>query len=121
MDVKCRYSGLIPNCVVIVRQCARSDARWWPQGGGGRPLDKAYTEENLPLLEKGAGNLVKHIENMLQFGVRWLWPSTRSSTTPEAELKLVQKIATEAEPRARSVHALDARRQGRDRAGRGRD
>ncbi|MBI3737737.1 MAG: formate--tetrahydrofolate ligase, partial [Chloroflexi bacterium] len=61
MDIKCRYSGLVPNAVVIVATVRALKMH----GGGprvvaGRPLDKAYTEENLELLEKGAGNLIKH-------------------------------------------------------------
>jgi methylenetetrahydrofolate dehydrogenase (NADP+)/methenyltetrahydrofolate cyclohydrolase/formyltetrahydrofolate synthetase len=97
MDVKCRYSGLIPNCVVIVATVRALKMH----GGGpkvvaGKPLDKAYTEENMALLEKGAGNLVKHIENMLQFGVPVVVAVNSFKYDTEAELKLVQKIATEA-------------------------
>jgi len=54
MDIKCRYSGLIPNCVVLVATVRALKMH----GGGprvvaGKPLDFAYTSENLPLLEKG--------------------------------------------------------------------
>jgi formyltetrahydrofolate synthetase len=43
-------------------------------GGGptvtpGKPLDPAYTQENLTLLEKGMPNLTQHIENTRKFGV----------------------------------------------------
>ena len=43
-------------------------------GGGptvtsGQPLDSAYTQENLPLVEAGFANLKKHIENVQLFGV----------------------------------------------------
>jgi len=97
MDVKCRYSGLIPNCVVIV-----STVRALKMHGGGprvvagKPLDAAYTDENLPLLEKGAGNLVKHIENMRQFGVPVVVAVNSFKYDTEEELKLVQRIAKEA-------------------------
>jgi len=70
MDIKCRISGLVPNCVVIV-----STVRALKMHGGGptvvagKPLDKAYTHENLELLEKGLPNLLQHIENALKFGV----------------------------------------------------
>jgi hypothetical protein len=40
-----------------------------PKVVAGRPLDKAYTEENLALLEKGMPNLLKHIENAKLFGI----------------------------------------------------
>ncbi len=55
LDIKCRYSGLVPNVIVIVATVRALKMH----GGGpkvvaGRPLDPAYTEENLALLEKGA-------------------------------------------------------------------
>ncbi len=97
MDVKCRYSGLIPNVVVIVATIRALKMH----GGGpkvvaGRPLDKAYTEENLELLEKGAGNLTKHIENAKRFGVPVVVAVNSFKYDTEAEIKLVQKIALEA-------------------------
>jgi formyltetrahydrofolate synthetase len=97
MDVKCRYSGLIPNVVVIVATIRALKMH----GGGpkvvaGRPLDKAYTEENLPLLEKGAGNLAKHIENAKRFGVPVVVAVNSFKYDTEAEIKLVQKMALEA-------------------------
>jgi formyltetrahydrofolate synthetase len=97
MDVKCRYSGLIPNVVVIVATVRALKMH----GGGpkvvaGRPLDKAYTEENLELLEKGAGNLAKHIENGRLFGVPVVVAVNSFKYDTEEELKLVQRIAKEA-------------------------
>jgi len=94
LDVKCRYSGLIPNVIVIVATIRALKMH----GGGpkvvaGRPLDKAYTEENLPLLEKGAGNLAKHIENAKLFGVPVVVAVNSFKYDTEAEIKLVQKIA----------------------------
>ena len=40
-----------------------------PKVVAGRPLDKAYIEENLELLEAGLPNLLQHIENVTKFGV----------------------------------------------------
>jgi formyltetrahydrofolate synthetase len=70
-------------------------------GGGpkvvaGRPLDKAYTEENLGLLEKGAGNLAKHIENARLFGVPVVVAVNSFKYDTEEEIKLVQRIAKDA-------------------------
>jgi formyltetrahydrofolate synthetase len=97
LDIKCRYSGLIPNVVVIVATIRALKMH----GGGprvvaGRPLDKAYTEENLSLLEAGAGNLAKHIENARSFGVPVVVAVNSFKYDTEAEIKLVQKIALEA-------------------------
>jgi formyltetrahydrofolate synthetase len=89
MDIKCRYSGLIPNAVVIVATVRALKMH----GGGpkvvaGRPLDKAYTEENLPLLEKGMPNLLKHIENANLFGVPVVVAINSFNTTPQLKLSL---------------------------------
>ncbi len=97
LDVKCRTSGLIPNVIVIV-----STIRALKMHGGGprvvagKPLDVAYTDENLPLLEKGAGNLSKHIENARLFGVPVVVAVNSFKYDTAAEIKLVQKIALEA-------------------------
>src|SRR5512137_441482 len=97
LDIKCRYSGLIPNVVVIVATIRALKMH----GGGprvvaGRPLDKAYTEENLPLLMAGAGNLAKHIENAKLFGVPVVVAVNSFKYDTDHEIKLVQKIALEA-------------------------
>jgi formyltetrahydrofolate synthetase len=97
MDIKCRYSGLIPNVVVIVATVRALKMH----GGGpkvvaGRPLDKAYTEENLELVEKGGANMAKHIENARLFGLPVVVAVNSFKYDTEAEIKLMQKIATEA-------------------------
>ncbi len=70
-------------------------------GGGprvvaGRPLDPAYTEENLELVEKGAENLKVHIKNALKYGVPVVVAVNRFTTDTDAEVELVRKIAKEA-------------------------
>ena len=97
MDIKCRYSGLIPNCVVIVATIRALKMH----GGGpkvvaGRPLDKAYTEENLPLLEKGIQNLLKHVENAKRFGVPVVVAINSFKYDTKEEVKLVKRLTEEA-------------------------
>jgi formyltetrahydrofolate synthetase len=58
MNIKCRYSGLIPHVVVIVATVRALKMH----GGGpkvvaGKPLAAEYTDENLDLLRKGLPNL----------------------------------------------------------------
>jgi formyltetrahydrofolate synthetase len=93
-DIKCRTSGLIPNVVVLVATVRALKMH----GGGptvvaGRPLDRAYTEENLPLLEKGIENLAAHIENVAKFGVPAVVAINRFPTDTPAEVELVKKMA----------------------------
>jgi len=97
LDIKCRASGLIPNAIVIVATIRALKMH----GGGpkvvaGRPLDKAYTEENLLLLEKGVGNLVKHIENARLFGVPVVVAVNSFKYDTDEEIRLVQRAAVEA-------------------------
>ena len=94
MDIKCRYSGLAPNVVVLVATIRALKMH----GGGpkvvaGRDLDKAYTEENLPLLEKGFANLAKHIEIARLFGVPVVVAINRFKYDSPGEIELLQKLS----------------------------
>ena len=96
-NIKCRYSGLVPNCVVLVATIRALKMH----GGGpkvvaGRPLDPAYTEENLELLEAGFNNMVVHIKNALRFGVPVVVAVNRFTNDTAAEVALVARIAREA-------------------------
>ncbi len=96
MNLKSRYSGLIPNCVVLV-----STVRALKMHGGGpkvvagQPLNRAYVEENLELLEKGLPNLLQHIENALKFGVPVVVAINRFKDDTDAEIALIRKRAQE--------------------------
>jgi methylenetetrahydrofolate dehydrogenase (NADP+)/methenyltetrahydrofolate cyclohydrolase/formyltetrahydrofolate synthetase len=97
MDIKCRYSGLIPDVVVLVATIRALKMH----GGGpkvvaGRPLDQAYTEENLELLEKGMPNMVRHIKNALGYGVPVVVAVNSFKDDTDAEIELVKKFAVEA-------------------------
>ena len=96
-NIKCRVSGLVPNCVVIVASVRALKMH----GGGprvvaGKPLDPAYTEENLELLEKGLPNLTQHVENARKFGVPVVVAANRFTNDTDAEIELVKKAAAEA-------------------------
>jgi methylenetetrahydrofolate dehydrogenase (NADP+)/methenyltetrahydrofolate cyclohydrolase/formyltetrahydrofolate synthetase/formate--tetrahydrofolate ligase len=96
-NIKCRYSGLIPNCVVLVATIRALKMH----GGGpkvvaGQPLHHAYTEENLPLLEKGCANLAKMIQNARRFGIPVVVAVNRFQYDTPAEIELVRKLAIQA-------------------------
>ncbi|MCL4459699.1 MAG: formate--tetrahydrofolate ligase [Chloroflexi bacterium] len=94
MNIKCRYSGLRPNVVVIV-----ASIRALKMHGGvakvvaGKPLDESLKEENIPALIKGCENLEKQIENMRLFGVPVVVAINRFTTDTDAEIATVQRIA----------------------------
>ena len=96
-DIKCRTSGLRPDCAVLVATIRALKMH----GGGpkvvaGKPLSAEYTEEHLELLEAGAANLRKHIQNARTFGVPVVVAINRFPTDTDAEVALVQKLAREA-------------------------
>jgi formyltetrahydrofolate synthetase len=96
-DIKCRYSGLIPNCVVIVASIRALKMH----GGGprvvaGRPLDPVYQEENLDLLTKGLANLEANIKIALGFGVPVVIAVNKFTTDTEAEIEMVREAAVAA-------------------------
>ena len=96
-DIKCRYSGLIPNAVVLVATIRALKMH----GGGpkvvaGQPLNPAYTEENLQLLEKGFCNLAVHIKNAKSFGVPVVVAINKFKYDTAAEIALIRKLALEA-------------------------
>jgi len=95
-DIKCRTSGLIPNVVVLVATIRALKMH----GGGpkvvaGKPLDPAYTDENLDLLKAGLPNMVHHIKTARKFGVPVVVAVNSFATDTEAELALVRKAAIE--------------------------
>jgi methylenetetrahydrofolate dehydrogenase (NADP+)/methenyltetrahydrofolate cyclohydrolase/formyltetrahydrofolate synthetase/formate--tetrahydrofolate ligase len=96
-DIKCRVSGLKPDCVVMVATVrALKTHGGGPKVVAGRPLDTAYTEENLPLLRAGMANLAAHLEIVGKFGVPVVVAINRFPTDSEHELELVRHSAAEA-------------------------
>jgi methylenetetrahydrofolate dehydrogenase (NADP+)/methenyltetrahydrofolate cyclohydrolase/formyltetrahydrofolate synthetase len=95
-DIKCRASGLIPNVVVVVATIRALKMH----GGGpkvvaGKPLDPAYTDENLELLKAGLPNMVHHIKTARKFGVPVVVAVNSFATDTDAELALVRRAAVE--------------------------
>jgi formyltetrahydrofolate synthetase len=96
-DIKCRYSGLIPSVVVLVATVrALKMHGGGPKVSAGKPLDPAYTEENLDLLRAGLGNMRAHIKNALSFGIPVVVAVNSFHDDTEAEVELVRQAALEA-------------------------
>jgi formyltetrahydrofolate synthetase len=96
MNIKCRYSGLIPSVVVLVATVRALKMH----GGGpkvvaGKPLDPAYTSENLELLSAGMENLLHHIKITRKFGIPVVVAINRFLTDTPKELELIRKAAIE--------------------------
>ncbi len=96
-NIKCRYSGLVPNAVVLVATIrALKMHGGGPKVTAGQPLSPAYTEENLELLEKGCANMVKMIQNARLYGIPVVVGVNRFTHDTPAEIELVKKKAIEA-------------------------
>ena len=87
-DIKCRYAGLKPSCVVVVATC-----RALKYNGG---VPKAETvNENLEALKKGIVNLGVHIENMRKYKVPVVVAINRFLTDSQAELDFIKEYCIE--------------------------
>ncbi len=96
-DIKCRYSGLIPQVVVLVATVRALKMH----GGGpkvvaGRPLASAYIEENLDLLRGGLCNLQHHIRNAKKYGVNVVVAVNSFANDTPAEVEMVRAASMEA-------------------------
>eukprot|EP00435_Cladocopium_sp_Y103_P006050 s948_g1.t4 len=71
-NIKCYYSGLKPDCAVIVCsvRALKLHSCEAPKIVAGQTPAKEYREENLHLVEKGCANLIAHIQNVRRHGVK---------------------------------------------------
>lgn len=83
LDIKCRYAGLNPSCIVIV-----ATIRALKYNGGVAKSDLKY--ENVSALEKGIVNLQTHIENMKKYGVPVVVAINRFMTDTDEEIKFIE-------------------------------
>ena len=89
MDIKCRYAGFNPSCVVIV-----ATVRALKHHGGVAKAD--LNNENLEALEAGLPNLLQHVSNVKEvFGLSPVVAINAFPTDTPAELKLVQDKCAE--------------------------
>lgn len=87
-DIKCRYGGLTPACVVLV-----ATIRALKYNGGVKKDNLG--KENLWALEKGIVNLCTHIENMHKFHVPVVVAINRFGTDTDEEVKFVQDFCAD--------------------------
>lgn len=96
-NIKCRYSGLVPNCVVLVATVRALKMH----GGGsavvaGTPLPEEYTSENLELVRKGVCNMQHHIRSALKYGVPVVVALNKFTSDTQAEIDIVTQAAKDA-------------------------
>jgi formate--tetrahydrofolate ligase len=87
IDIKCRKTGLAPDCAVLV-----ATIRALKMHGGVKKED--LKAENLKALEAGMANLARHIENLKKLGIVPVVSINRFSADTEAEIALVRNACT---------------------------
>ena len=87
-DIKCRYGGLTPACVVLVATIRALKYN-------GRVPKAELAKENMWALEKGIVNLQTHIENMHKFHVPVVVAINRFESDTEKEIDFVKKFCAD--------------------------
>ena len=96
LDIKCRSAGLSPDAVVLV-----ATVRALKMHGG--VSKDALTRENADAVRAGCSNMIRHIENLKQFGVPVVVAINQFSADTEAEIAVVRELAA-----GHGVKAIDA-------------
>lgn len=88
LDIKCRFAGLKPACIVIV-----ATIRALKYNGGVAKADLGA--QNVEALKKGIVNLKTHIENMQKYGVPAVVAINRFGTDTDAEIQVIEDFCRE--------------------------
>ncbi len=88
LDIKCRYAGLKPECIVVV-----ATIRALKYNGGVARAD--LQNENVDALKKGIVNLKTHIENMRKYNVPVVVAINKFHTDTEAEIAYIKEFCEE--------------------------
>lgn len=101
-NIKCRASGLRPDCAVLVCTVRGLKAHSGSyEVHPGKPLDPRLSGEDLDAVAAGMPNLVKQIENVASFGIPVVVAINRFPTDTDAEHDLIRQAA-------RAAGAMDA-------------
>jgi len=94
LNIKCRASGLHPDCAVIVATVRALKAHSGKfEVRPGKPLDERLKSEDLESLAEGIPNLEKHVENMKKFGIPVVAVVNTFPTDTEAEIEFIKERA----------------------------
>ena len=85
LDIKCRFAGLRPDCVVIVATIRAL------KYNGGVPKTE-LTSENVDALKAGIVNLQTHIENMKKYNLPVVVAINKFHTDTDAEIAYIKEF-----------------------------
>jgi formate--tetrahydrofolate ligase len=106
-NIKCRTSGLAPDCAVLVatvRALKSHSGRFDIKPG--HPLDPGLAAEDLDALSQGMPNMIKQIENVRSFGIPVVVAVNRFPTDTDAEHELIKAAARDAGAAAAVSHTM---------------
>ncbi len=93
-NIKSRVSGLKPNAVVLVTTIRALKAHTGKYTIiPGKQIDPALKEENVADVQNGAANMVRHLENLMKFGVNPVVAINVFADDTEKEIAAVREIA----------------------------
>jgi formate--tetrahydrofolate ligase len=96
-NIKCRYSGLIPDaCVLVTTIRALKSHSGKYSIVAGKALPPELLENNVADVEAGAANLIKQIENVKIHGVTPVVAINAFETDHDEEIEAVKRISREA-------------------------
>jgi formyltetrahydrofolate synthetase len=93
-NLKCRMSGLTPQCAVVVATIRALKCHGGaPMPMPGQPLDPAYSQENVEWVEKGCANLIHHINTVKKAGINPVVCINHFYTDTDNEVNAVRRLA----------------------------
>ena len=93
-NLKCRYSGLKPDCAVVVATIRALKCHGGaPVPVPGKPMPEEYKGENVEWVAKGCENLVHHINNVKKAGISPVVCINAFYTDTDAEIAKVRELA----------------------------
>jgi formyltetrahydrofolate synthetase len=93
-NLKCRYSGLKPDCAVVVATIRALKCHGGaPVPVPGKPMPEEYATENVEWVAKGCANLIHHIRNVRKAGISPVVCINAFYTDTDAEIEKVRELS----------------------------
>jgi len=93
-NLKCRYSGLKPDCAVVVATIRALKCHGGaPVPVPGKPMPEEYASENVDWVAKGCANLIHHIRNVRKAGISPVVCINAFYTDTDAEIAKVRELS----------------------------
>jgi methylenetetrahydrofolate dehydrogenase (NADP+)/methenyltetrahydrofolate cyclohydrolase/formyltetrahydrofolate synthetase len=93
-NLKCRFSGLKPDCAVVVATIRALKCHGGaPVPVPGKPMPEEYNSENVDWVAKGCANLIHHIRNVRKAGISPVVCINAFYTDTDAEIAKVRELS----------------------------